>query len=844
MGIYVGEKTKEIIFPLGGIGSGSIGLTGNGQLVDWEIFNRPNKGSRNGYSHLAVKAQRGEEVLDVRVLQGDWQKDFVGQYSKERFSGYGFGPDACTMAGYRHFRQCTFNGEFPIASLDFADEAFPGHVQLTAFNPFIPMDEDNSSIPAAFFTVTFKNTTNETLHYTAAFSVSNPYEQSLNRYGNNDGNSYILLYQDGIDKEDIRYGELTIATDSDEVTYQEYWYRGNWRDAVTSYWRQFGAGKPLISRSYETAGKNDVCTLCSSVTLAPGDSREVRFVLSWNVPNNYNYWDPLKDDAGRDVTWKNYYATKFSDSIASSLYSLKMWDELYGKTLLFKNALYSSTLPDAIIDAAASNLSVLKTATVLRLEDGSFYGWEGMHEKAGSCEGTCQHVWNYAYALPFLFPKLERSIRELEFRYSTSQDGCMQYRLRLPLGRIRNGRACVDGQMGAVIKCYREWKISGDNEWLKKQWPYIKRVLEFAWSDANPDKWDKNKTGVLTGRQHHTLDMELFGPSSWLEGFYLAALKAASEMAEYLGDTERASEYKALFQKGYIWTKENLFSGKYFIQCIDLNDKSLVERFYANEYWNEETGEIKYQIGEGSEIDQMCAQWHANILGLGDIFDKQDRKTALKHMYAYNFKPVMRDFDNMWRVFSLNDEAGTVICDYPKGAYKPIIPIPYCEETMTGFEYQLAGLMISEGFQKEGLEMVQAVRNRYAGHNRNPWNEIECGSNYARSMASYALLLICSGFKADLPNGRIGFDPLMDDGSFACFWSVDGAWGTVKIENCTVDIKVLYGSLSLRKVSLPFAQKVMRVSTDSDLDFSCAGVEITFSPICLTDRLHIEYRKG
>ena len=136
-------------------------------------------------------------------------------------------------------------------------------------------------------------------------------------------------------------------------------------------------------------------------------------------------------------------------------------------------------MPDAVIDAAAANISVLKSPTVLRLEDGSFYGWEGVREKEGSCPGTCQHVWNYAYAMCFLFPDLERSIRDLEFKYSTDDNGRMGFRLMLPVGRkMSDFRACVDGQMGAVIKCYREWKISGNNKWLADNWENIKKVLE------------------------------------------------------------------------------------------------------------------------------------------------------------------------------------------------------------------------------------------------------------------------------------------------------------------------------------------------------------------------------
>ena len=308
--------------------------------------------------------------------------------------------------------------------------------------------------------------------------------------------------------------------------------------------------------------------------------------------------------------------------------------------------------------------------------------------------------------------------------------------------------------------------------------------------------------------------MELFGPSSWLEGFYLAALKAATEMAEFLGDTD-AVEYNRLFEMGKQWTKENLFNGKYFFHAVDLNDKSIMDRFdCVDDYWNEETGEIKYQIGQGSEIDQLCGQWHANILGLGRLFDPEQTKIALENMLKNNFKPSMRNFANPWRIFALNDEAGTVICDYPKDAYKPKIPVPYCEESMHGFEYQFAGLLMSEGFVEEGIEVVRAVRNRYQGYNRNPWNEMECGNNYVRSMASFALLPILSGFIYDLPRGIIGVDPKVNRDDFRCFWSLGTGWGTVSVTENRTEFVLNSGKLTLSALQLPYIRKPGKLLLD------------------------------
>jgi hypothetical protein len=451
----------------------------------------------------------------------------------------------------------------------------------------------------------------------------------------------------------------------------------------------------------------------------------------------------------------------------------------------------------------------------------------------GSCEGSCTHVWNYAYALPFLFPRLERSMREADYRYNLREDGGMPFRIQLPLGSGQwPFRPCVDGQMGGVVKTYREWKISGDTEWLRKLWPAVKKSLEYAWSPQNRDRWDPAKSGVITGRQHHTLDMELFGPNSWLNGFYLAALKAASVMARALGDAD-AALYRSLFERGKAWSDANLFNGEYYIQQLDPRDKPVVEAFDQGEdtiiggfssavdaYWNDEVGEIKYQILEGCEIDQVAAQWHANLCGLGEIFDKAQVKSALKAIYTYNYKPSLRHHFNPCRVYGLNDESGAVICEWPPGKYKPVIPIPYAEECMHGYEYQAAVHLIQEGMEREGLDIVAGIRNRYTGENRNPWNEMECGSNYARSMASYALLLSYSGFSFDMTKLEIGFAPLRDG---AYFWSLDTAWGVFEQSSERYALKVLYGEQRLGRLRLPKQSAAIIRLQDHEVPFEREG---------------------
>ena len=321
---------------------------------------------------------------------------------------------------------------------------------------------------------------------------------------------------------------------------------------------------------------------------------------------------------------------------------------------------------------------------------------------------------------------------------------------------------------------------------------------------------------MLTGRQHHTLDMELFGPNSWLTGFYLGALKAASEMAAHLGEDEDAAAYQAIFERGKAWVDQNLFNGEFYIQSVDLADRALVESYGPQEdalkggsaldaYWNPEHNEIKYQIGEGSSIDQVLAQWHASLYGLGDLHDPDQVKQACAAIYKYNFVPDMGQVYNPCRIYALNDEGGLVICAWPDGVQKPLIPAPYSQETMNGFEYAAACHMIMVGLVDEGMRCVEAVRHRYDGARRNPWNEFECGNNYARSMASYALLNAFSGFQFDMVNGSIGFHPIQPhNGEFSCFWSLDGAWGQFQMTPSQCSLEVLYGALPLQRLQLPF----------------------------------------
>ena len=463
MKTYCKDYLQEIAFPLSGIGSGGISISGIGALVDWELTGKANKKSVNEYSHFAVKAERGGKVIDARVLQGDLTGSLIGsQEAAHHHSwGYGQGPNRTTLAGIAHFDDVVFTGKFPFAQLDYRCDSMPAALRLTAYNPFIPGDEDNSSLPAAFFDWEITNTSGETTDYTIAFSVGNPFRTSdggIDTYTKENNISAITLTSKNYTHDCAEYGELLLSSDCEDISYQEYWYRSGWFDDLTMFWREFSAYGPMQNRHYDDNNLNgkldigDMATLCARVSLKAGETQKLRFLLAWYFPHFVKYWD-----ANRPM-WKHEYCRRFGSAAEIAAYCYKHRDMLYRDSLRFADAMCSSTVPAVITEAALDNLAVLKSPTCLRLENGEFWAFEGTGAQGGSCEGTCDHVWNYQYALAFLFPRLAKQILEIDYAYNTVPSGAMMFRTMVPLGSGTWGsRACVDGQMGSILGFYREW---------------------------------------------------------------------------------------------------------------------------------------------------------------------------------------------------------------------------------------------------------------------------------------------------------------------------------------------------------------------------------------------------
>ena len=425
-------------------------------------------------------------------------------------------------------------------------------------------------------------------------------------------------------------------------------------------------------------------------------------------------------------------------------------------------------------------------------------GWEGVMDRKGSCEGNCTHVWNYELATPFLFDELAKTMRDVEFNYATKENGLMNFRADLPLS-IANKRsnAAADGQMGCIMKFYRDWQLSGDNDFLKNNYAQVKRVMEFTWTEKG---WDANQDGVMEGSQHNTMDVNYFGPNPQMGFWYLGALRASEEMAKAMKDKAFAQKCNSLFSKGSQWMDANLFNGSYYEQKI-----TDPKTFQYLDMTNPATKIPPFQLGNGCLVDQLVGQYMAHICGLGYLGNKANIQTASKSVMTNNFMPDFSDHFNNMRSYAMGNESGLLMASWPKGRLE--VPFPYFSEVMTGFEYAAAVEMIYEGQKDDALKCIQAIRDRHNGSKRNPFSEPECGHHYARSMASWAAIIALSEFSYS----GVEHSMTITSNPGTYFWSNGYAWGTCIVSKDSATIKVLKGNLKLNTFSMKNNLKPMKV---------------------------------
>ena len=587
-------------FPLGGIGTGNVSLGARGELRDWELENHPDKGRTNPHSFFAIHAAPQDGPPLTKVLEAPE----TGRHDWD--AGYGFD----RLAGLPRLQGATLHGEYPVVDIDFTDDTLPVTVALRAFTPLVPLDVDDSGIPAAVLRYRVTNPGPVPVRVTIVGSMSHTAGRGDGPWGmratqsvtwRDDGSVRGLDFGIDLPQDDPGYGTLSLTTTDTSTTAKPQWVTGFWPDGARLFWSDLAddgllapeprltledrprglfaesatAGPMSEEEVFERLPRLRTGSLGIVHELAPGQEHDFEFVLAWSFPNRRRGWlgHIIRDDPRQAEVIRNHYATLWPDAWAAAQHLHAELPRLEAATLAYVESLYGGSLDPVIADAVGANVAALRSTTCLVLESPDptlgpgpvFAAWEGSFDHAGSCEGTCTHVWSYAQTCAWLFPSLERSARRVELLLETDDAGAQKFRSN----RVFGGPAwfmgpAVDGQLGTLLRLHREWRFSGDDDFLMELWPAAARSLDYAVRE-----WDRDDDGLLDGELHNTYDIEFHGIEPLANGLFVAALRAGAAMAAHLGDPGSAQRWTSHADRASATMDDLLWNGEYYRQVID-----------------------------------------------------------------------------------------------------------------------------------------------------------------------------------------------------------------------------------------------------------------------------------
>jgi len=800
--------------PLGGLGTGTIALCGDGSLRQWQIHNQVNHQACVPHSFFAVWAQpagpTGEAV--ARVLQSSALYDSEGLPPPPTSNDHLVPPaQRALLERLPGIQATTFTGEYPIAELTYHDPTLPLQVSSEAFSPFIPLDSKDSGLPAILFHVTVTNPGERLVEVAVAATLQNAagwdgvspisgtgcplYGGNVNALVRLGDATAINMSATGVPEDRPGYGQMVLATSSPDATYLTQW------DDLDAFWNDFSDGRlsDAAGSTPSPAGHTWNGALAVPFSLDPGQSCTVTFIIAWYFPNRIVNWPQRGffgvEDEEHEFRLGNQYNNWFRSALEVADYVRVHSERLTHKTRLARDTFYDTTLPYPFMDAVTSQMSILRTPTCFWTQDGRFWGFEGgcgastgHHTDAfgGCCPLNCTHVWNYEMALARLFPALERTMRDTEWHIQQHPSGYLPHRVTLPTDLPRPwdreiggpARPALDGLLGAILKTYREYRAGGDLAWLERVWPGVRKALDYVWTAHDPDR-----AGVIEGEQPNTYDISIYGANTFIGTLYLAALRAAEVMAGLCGDDDAAAACQEVYRRGRTALEERLWNGEYYVQEVDLEA-------HPEQNW-----------ATGCHADQLLGQWWAHVLGLGHLLEAEHVRTAALSIFQHNFREDFHGHRQRPRAFVTGDDRGLLVCTWPRGG-RPQVPTLYSDEVWTGLEYEVAGLLLYEGDVEPALRILEATRARYDGRKQNPWNDIECGDHYVRALASWALLEAASGFRYDAGTAEIGFAPVLTPEDYRASFVARDGWGTfsqrVSGDGQVETITPVHGSLAVK----------------------------------------------
>ncbi|WP_240312771.1 GH116 family glycosyl-hydrolase [Flavihumibacter solisilvae] len=813
------NELKFIGMPAGGLHAGTVYLGGDGRLWLWGIYND----SREGVDPKTVLWNDGTREVSVRNRDGaNYVEPTLAANRRVLEQGFAISFDFNWKKITRELKEedwdeIKFEASYPQATIRYISKGLPVEVVVKAGAIFIPLDADNSALPATVFSINVQNRSTKRL----TVSIGGWFENGANKITAKDADGmrqnvasrhngfasikgqFLAAKPDASSQRDS--GTTCITCMGKDVLI----------NTSATPWPVTTEFFTATSESPAEANPNEklVSSLVTNNFVEPGAGTETNFILSWHFNHPL-----LKLDKLPETQQGYYYGKRFRDAAEVGAYIAANFKKLHGNTLLWQKTYYDSTLPHWFLERCLLNIGTLATANTYRFANDRFWGWEGVN----ACEGTCTHVWQYAQTMGRIFPSLERDARQrTDLGIALQQDGGIIFRAEY------ESRPAIDGQAGTLLRIYREHQVSADDHFLKTNWPNVKRAAIFMLAQ------DKNGDGMTDTPMENTLDAVWEGEIAWIVGLCIAAAKATQYMAEEVGDMAFADQCREYVEKGNRNMAEKLFNGEYFIHRPD-----------------GVLGKKKLGSYNTCHIDQVYGQSWAWQVGLGRLWDREKTLSALRSLWKYNFAPDVGPYIKTHtggRPYALAGEAGMVMNTNPKNepfAYGENMTwqLGYFHECMSGFEHQVASHLMAEGMTDEALILTRAIHDRYHAAKRNPYNEIECSDHYARAMASYGTFISACGFEYHGPNGYIRFAPKWSADNFKAPFTAAEGWGSYsqkRLGNSQVHtIEVKYGILQLSelgfdwKVGLPPRKSVVTAGNEQiahELSISGTAIRIKLS---------------
>jgi uncharacterized protein (DUF608 family) len=480
------------------------------------------------------------------------------------------------------------------------------------------------------------------------------------------------------------------------------------------------------------------CALCSKVTLAPGEKKNIRFILTWYFPNN-------KTEKGEHLG--HYYENLYKSSLEANIFLAENYDSVYKSATDFAEIMYSADMPELYSDAFTSNLSPLVKSSVY-LKNGRFGLWEGL----GFCGlHTTDITYHASFSLISLFPNLQKKQMKMGAEFQR-KDGRVHHLFRPDMQSTDKGFDRVDMNMQFVLMVLRDYLFTGDREYLTNLWDNVKRAMD------STEKLDTDGDGLPDhDTKRNTYDAWNFsGTPTYISILWLSALKAAITIADKVGDKTYADKWRSILDNGKKSLEEKLWNGEYY-------------NLWRN---NEETDEALM-------TDQLDGEWFLRVMGAeGNLSDDRVRD-VVKLIFENNF----------------DSEAGLLNAGFLEGRNTTIHTYNNCQAlaVWTGIGYAFAALAMSVGLKDIADAQIKSISDNQMrlGHF---WDHWECGHHYTRPMSSWSILNALLGMSVDYENKKLSLNPKLQNAVLPL--CLPDIIAKVKVTDGKCDIECIKGDIS------------------------------------------------